>query len=200
LGVGSEYSWMRSGWRAGHLRVMGKADRSGTDAVALQRLRAAGAVLLGKTNVATELADWQSDNVVYGRTVHPLDATRTPGGSSGGGAAALAAGFVPLEMGSDLFGSLRVPAHWCGVCTHKPSFGIVPLRGHVPPGVPVLSVNAPPDLAVAGPMARSADDLALMLDVLAGADDAAPAWQLQLPPPRQQRLADFRVLQHLERR
>jgi amidase len=166
----------------------------GTDAVALQRLRAAGAVLLGKTNVATELADWQSDNVVYGRTVHPLDATRTPGGSSGGGAAALAAGFVPLEMGSDLFGSLRVPAHWCGVCTHKPSFGIVPLRGHVPPGVPVLSVNAPPDLAVAGPMARSADDLALMLDVLAGADDAAPAWQLQLPPPRQQRLADFRVL------
>lgn len=165
-----------------------------SDAVALQRLRAAGAVLLGKTNVATELADWQSDNPVYGRTLHPLDATRTPGGSSGGGAAALAAGLVPLEMGSDLFGSLRLPAHWCGVCAHKPSFGIVPLRGHVPPGVPVLSVNAAPDLAVAGPMARSAEDLALMLDVLAGADDPAPAWQLQLPPPRRQRLADFRVL------
>lgn len=152
------------------------------DAVAVQRLKAAGAVLLGKTNVAAALADWQSDNPVYGRTVHPLDATRTPGGSSGGSAAAVAAGLVPLELGSDLMGSIRVPAAFCGIYGHKPSLGLVPMRGHNFPGT-----EGPPSelLAVGGPLARSAADLGLALDVLAGADaPEAIAWRLALPAPR----------------
>jgi amidase len=165
------------------------------DAVAVARLRAAGAVIIGKTNVATRLGDWQSVNAVYGRTRNPWDLTRTPGGSSGGAAAALAAGFVPLELGSDLFGSLRIPAHCCGVFAHKPTHGLIPARGHAPPGTPELSVGADTDLGVVGPLARSAGDLMLALDVLAGPDDAqATAYRLALPPARRTRLRDFRVL------
>ncbi|WP_244306063.1 amidase [Paraburkholderia lacunae] len=165
------------------------------DAVAVRRLKNAGAVILGKTNVATMLGDWQTYNPVYGVTSNPWDLTRTPGGSSGGSAAALAAGFVPLELGSDIYGSLRVPAHCCGIYAHKPSHGLVPLRGAGPPGSPMLSVSVDPDLVVAGPMSRSAGDLALALDVLAGPDDAqAAAYRLELPPSRHTRLADFRVL------
>ncbi len=164
-------------------------------AVAVQRLERAGAVIIGKTNIATQLGDWQTFNPVYGTTNNPWDVARTPGGSSGGGAAALAAGFVSLELGSDLNGSLRIPAHCCGVFAHKPTFGIVPTRGFAPPGVPVLSVNKDVDFAVLGPMARSAADLALALDVIAGPDDAdAIAYTLSLPPPRHARLRDFRVL------
>ncbi|WP_280154736.1 amidase [Piscinibacter sp. XHJ-5] len=164
------------------------------DAVAVARLKAAGAVLLGKTNVALLLADWQTSNEVYGTTNNPWDPGRTPGGSSGGGAAALAAGFVSLEMGSDLAGSLRVPAHCCGVFAHKPTHGLVPLRGFAPPGTPSLSVGVDVDLAVAGPMARSAADLALALDVLAGPDEQpAVAYRLALPPPRHDALKDHRV-------
>ncbi len=166
-----------------------------TTAVAVQRLERAGAVIVGKTNVATQLGDWQTFNPVYGTTNNPWDATRTPGGSSGGGAAALAAGFVSLELGSDLNGSLRIPAHCCGVFAHKPTFGLVPTRGFAPPGVPVLSVNKDVDFAVLGPMARSASDLALALDVVAGPDEAeAIAYRLSLPPPRHEHLKDFRVL------
>lgn len=165
------------------------------DAIAVQRLRQAGAVILGKTNVATMLADWQSFNPVYGVTRNPWDLSRTPGGSSGGSAAALAAGYVSLELGSDFCGSLRVPAHCCGVFAHKPSQPLVPLRGQAPPGVPMLSVGFDPDLVVAGPMARSAADLKLALDVLAGPDDAlATAYRLALPAARHERLRDFRVL------
>jgi amidase len=165
------------------------------NAVAVARLKAAGAILLGKTNVATNLGDWQSFNPVYGLTRNPWDLARTPGGSSGGAAAALAAGFVPLELGSDLAGSLRVPAHCCGVFAHKPTHGLIPTRGHVPPGVPELSVNIDPDLAVVGPMARSAGDLALALEVLAGPDDAqAVGYRLALAPPRHARLDEFKVL------
>ena len=164
-------------------------------AVAVQRLERAGAVIIGKTNVATQLGDWQTFNPVYGTTNNPWDVARTPGGSSGGGAAALAAGFVSLELGSDLNGSLRIPAHCCGVFAHKPTFGLVPTRGFAPPGVPVLSVNKDVDFAVLGPMARGAADLALALDVIAGPDDAdAIAYTLSLPPPRHARLRDFRVL------
>ena len=141
-------------------------------AVAVQRLERAGAVIIGKTNVATQLGDWQTFNPVYGTTNNPWNTARTPGGSSGGGAAALAAGFVSLELGSDLNGSLRIPAHCCGVFAHKPTFGLVPTRGFAPPGVPVLSVNKDVDFGVLGPMARSAADLALALDVIAGPDDA----------------------------
>jgi amidase len=165
------------------------------DAVTVARLKASGAVILGKTNVSTHLADWQSTNAVYGRTRNPWDPARTPGGSSGGAAAALAAGFVSLELGSDLFGSLRVPAHCCGVFAHKPTVGLIPARGHAPPGTPELSVSADADLGVVGPLARCAGDLMLALDVLAGPDDAqATGYRLALPPARHTRLGDFRVL------
>ena len=111
-------------------------------------------------------SDWQSFNAIYGTTNNLWDLSRSAGGSSGGSAAALASGFVPLEVGSDLRGSIRVPAHYCGVYGHKPTHGIVPLRGHVPPGAEALPTN--PDLAVVGPLARCANDLTLAIDVLAG--------------------------------
>jgi amidase len=118
----------------------------------------------------------------------------TPGGSSGGAAAALAAGFVPLELGSDIGGSLRAPAHFCGVFAHKPSLDLVPQRGAGPPRTPAITVRG--DMAVAGPMARSAADLALELEVLAGPDELFDGigYKLALPPPRHEKLADFRVL------
>ena len=103
--------------------------RPDADALAVQRLKAAGAIILGKTNVPAGLSDWQSYNPVYGTTNNPWDLGRSPGGSSGGAAAALAAGFVPLELGSDIGGSLRCPAHFCGVFAHKPSLDLVPKRG-----------------------------------------------------------------------
>jgi len=167
----------------------------GQDAVAIARLKHAGAVIVGKTNVCSQLADWQTFNPVYGTTHNPWDLRRTPGGSSGGSAAALAAGFVALELGSDLSGSLRIPAHCCGVFAHKPTFGLLPTRGFVPPGVPVLSVNHDVDCSVVGPMARSAADLSMALDVMAGPDDAhAVAYRLALPPPRHAELSHYRVL------
>jgi amidase len=168
-----------------------KAWRPEEDGAAIARLKAAGAVILGKTNVATLLADWQSDNPVYGRSNNPWDPGRTPGGSSGGGAAAVASGMVPLELGSDLVGSIRIPAAFCGIFGLKPSFGLVPAEGLAPPGV----TGAPIPLAVLGPLARSASDLALALDVLAGPlGDEARGYRLALPEPRHPRLADYRVL------
>lgn len=134
-----------------------------SNAAVVRRMRAAGAIILGKTNVAPGLADWQSDNVVYGRTANPHDLTRTAGGSSGGSAAALAANMVPIEIGSDIGGSIRVPAAFCGVWGHKPSYELVDSYGHRFPG----SDGAPIPLGVAGPMARDAADLAAMLDILA---------------------------------
>jgi amidase len=152
-----------------------------TDALLVQRLEAAGAVVLGKSNVPPALGDWQAANPLHGRTLNPHDPTRTPGGSSGGSAAALAAGLVPLELGSDIGGSIRVPAHCCGVFGHKPSRGLLPSRGHAFPGTDGAGV----ELAVCGPLARDAADLALAFEVLAGADaQADPALRLQLPPPR----------------
>jgi amidase len=162
-----------------------------TDATAVARLRAAGAVILGKTNVPPFLADWQSANPVYGRTNHPLDPNRVPGGSSGGSAAALAAGMVPLEFGSDIGGSIRVPSAFCGVFGHKPSYNLVPQRGHAPPGLDGVW----PPLNVVGPMARSVEDLTLALDLTAGpADEEAKGYRVDLPPPRHAALKDFRVL------
>jgi amidase len=164
------------------------------DALAVARLKSAGVVILGKTNVPLSLADWQSYNDIHGATNNPWDRTRTPGGSSGGSSAALAAGFGPLSLGSDIGGSLRVPAHFCGICAHKPTHGLVASRGHVPPGVPARPGGV--DLAVIGPMARSVDDLILALDTIAGPDEAAEgrAYRLSLPPTRGEKLADFRVL------
>jgi len=168
--------------------------RPEVDALAVQRLKAAGAIILGKTNVPVALRDWQSYNEVYGTTNNPWDLSRSPGGSSGGSAAALAAGFVPLEFGSDIGGSLRAPAHFCGVFSHKPSLDLVPQRGSGPPQTPAIPVRG--DLAVIGPMARNAADLALELSVAAGPDELTEGigYKLALPPPRHDRLADFRVL------
>lgn len=161
------------------------------DAVAVARLKAAGAIILGKTNVPPFLADWQSTNPVYGRTKNPWDLGCSPGGSSGGSAAALAAGMTPLELGSDIGGSIRVPAAFCGVYGHKPSYGLVPTRGHAPPGLD----GAPIALAVVGPLARSPADLDLALGVVAGPEPhEARAYSLNLPPPRHAELADHRVL------
>jgi len=166
----------------------------GTDALSITRVKEAGGVILGKTNVPVGLGDWQSYNEIYGTTNNPYDLSRTPGGSSGGSSAALAAGFGALSLGSDIGGSLRVPAFHCGVYAHKPTFALVPSRGHTPPPFPPLPADR--DLAVIGPMARSAADLSLLLDVIAGPDpiEAGRAYRLELPPPRHSKLADFRVL------
>jgi amidase len=171
----------------------GKGFQPREDAVAVQRLKAAGAIVLGKTNVPLVLGDFQSYNEIYGTTNNPWDITRTPGGSSGGAAASLAAGFVPLELGSDIGGSLRNPAHFCGVFAHKPSYGLLPGRGHTPPGGRAIPYEV--DLAVIGPMARTAADLALALDILAGPDGPqATAYRLALPDSRQSELKNFRIL------
>ncbi|MBV8169374.1 MAG: amidase [Alphaproteobacteria bacterium] len=169
--------------------------RPAEDAVVVERLKAAGAVIMGKTNVPVALNDWQSTNPIYGTTNNPYDLERTPGGSSGGSAAALAAGYVALEAGSDIGGSLRTPAHYCGVFAHKTSYGIVPMRGHTFPKQPAVP-SAGDGLAVLGPMARSAQDLALALEVIAGPDPQSDGvgWRLVLPRPRQGALRDFRVL------
>ena len=165
-------------WGFAHARDF----RAQADAVAVARLKAAGAVLLGKTNVPVALGDWQSVNPIHGLTRNPRDPSRTPGGSSGGSAAALAAGFVALELGSDIGGSIRVPAHFCGVYGHKPTLGLLPAQGHDFPGYPPGAAN---ELAVIGPLARSLDDLELALDVLAGpVGPQSLAMQLRLPPAR----------------
>jgi len=148
-------------------------------------------VLLGKTNIPPMLSDWQADNPVYGRTVNPWDARLTPGGSTGGGAAALAAGLTALEFGSDIGGSIRVPAAFCGVYGHKPSETALPRSGQF--AIPPLP-NAGTALAVQGPLARAAEDLEHALDVVAGPElGEDTAWRLELPPPRASRLRDFRV-------
>jgi amidase len=171
-----------------------KDFRPPEDALAVTRLKAAGAIILGKTNVPVFLSDWQSYNDLYGTTNNPWDVRRTPGGSSGGSAASLAAGYVALELGSDIGGSLRTPAHYCGVFAHKPSLGLVPARGHTPPNLPALPMES--DLAVIGPMARTAADLTLGLDLIAGPDPEANAiaYRLALPPSRHGDLKDYRVL------
>lgn len=164
---------------------------STTHADAVQKLVDAGAIVLGKTNVPIYTGDWQSYNVIYGTTNNPWNVARTPGGSSGGAAAAVAAGFTLLELGSDIGGSIRTPAHYCGVYGHKPSYGVISLRGHMP-GPPGTMSDG--DLSVAGPMARTAVDLQLGLDVMAGPRVLeATAWQLTLPPARADKLQDFRV-------
>jgi amidase len=161
------------------------------DADAVARLRAAGAIPFGKTNVPLAAADHQSYNPVYGTTNNPWDVTRTPGGSSGGAAAAVAAGFSPLELGSDIGGSIRCPSHFCGVYGHKSSYGIVPMRGHIPPMPGALTM---PPLGIGGPLARSAADLELALDVLVAPTEVErTAWSVKISSSRHEKLADFRV-------
>ncbi len=166
------------------------------DAAPVARLRAAGAIPFAKTNLPIFAGDIQSFNDVYGTTNNPHDLERTPGGSSGGSAAALAMGFTSLELGSDIGGSIRVPAHYSGVSGHKPSYGIVPAHGQIP-GMPGTLTQA--DLAVAGPMSRSVRDLELGLEVLVGPDRwNAPAWRIELPPPRADSLDQLRIAAWLD--
>ncbi len=133
-----------------------------SDALAVQRLVVAGANIFGKTNVPLRLADFQSYNEVYGTTQNPWRSGHTPGGSSGGAAAALAAGLTGLELGSDIGGSIRNPAHYCGVFGHKPTWNLLPMRGHALGGQ-----LTPTDISVIGPLARSAEDLETQLRLLA---------------------------------
>ena len=153
-----------------------------SSATAVERLQRSGAIVMGKTNVPYLSGDLQTYNDIYGTTNNPWALDCGPGGSSGGSAASLAAGFAAAEFGSDIGGSIRTPAHLCGVFGHKPSFGIVPKRGHLSPPPGCLSEG---DLSVAGPLARSAEDLKLLLSLTAGPDWAdAAGWKLDLPPAR----------------
>jgi amidase len=170
-----------------------KEHRPESDAPTVRRLRDAGAVVLGNTNVPFMLSDWQSFNDTYGTSNNPWDGSRTPGGSSGGSAAALAAGFGHLSLGSDLAGSIRIPAHFCGVYGHKPTLNVVSRLGVIPPP-PGSPPTPPPDLSVAGPMARSAADLRLAMELLGGPDEEeAVACSWRLPPARAVRLSDYRI-------
>jgi len=166
------------------------------NAIAVQRLIDAGAIIFGKTNVPYHGGDFQSYNKVYGTTNNPWDLSRTPGGSSGGSAAALAAGFTPLELGSDIGGSVRFPAHYTGVFGHKTTFGIVPRYGHIPPMPGQVRRHQMPKipLFVIGPLARSAEDLELALEVLTTSGKAEEGGNRpKLLPPQQQRFSDYRV-------
>ena len=170
----------------GHLSA--KDHRAKSSSIAVRRLQAAGAVIFGKTNVPVDLADWQSYNPVYGTTSNPWNLDHTPGGSSGGSAAALAAGLTALEIGSDIGGSIRVPAHYCGVFGHKPTWTLCSNYTDYE-----TSLAAPIDIAVIGPMARSAEDLTTALTVLAGPDPDEMALTYNLPRPRVVDLKSLRV-------
>ncbi len=166
-----------------------KGNVTATSALAVQRLEKAGVVLFGKTNVPLMLSDHQSYNAIYGVTNNPWDVSRTPGGSSGGSAAALTAGLTGLEAGSDIGGSIRIPAHFCGVFGLKPTWGVVAPAGQALPGSHAYS-----DISVIGPLARGADDLDIALDAMAGPDDLdGVAWKVDLPACRAESLRDFRV-------
>ncbi|HET9691720.1 MAG TPA: amidase family protein, partial [Acidimicrobiales bacterium] len=150
------------------------------DAPVVARLRAAGAVVLGKTNVPAWSGDIQTFNDLFGTTANPWDPSRTPGGSSGGPAVAVATGMSAFETGTDIGGSIRTPSGWCGVCGHKPTFGVVPQRGYLDH---VAGGRTDADINVVGPIARSVRDLAMLLDVVAGPLPAeGRGWSLSLPP------------------
>ena len=166
-----------------------RTARATSNAVAVERFLHAGANIFGKSNVPTLLADWETANPVYGKTVNPWNHERTPGGSSGGAAAALAAGLTGLEVGSDIGGSIRNPAHYCGVYGHKPTWGVCTLAGHALPGV-----AHPSDITVIGPLARSAVDVELAFRILAGPDAIDGAgWKLALPKAERNTLRGWRV-------
>ena len=166
------------------------------NAEVVQALVDEGAIVFGKTNLPLFAMDFQSYNDVYGKTGNPWNSEKNPGGSSGGAAAALAAGLTGLEIGSDFGGSIRNPSHFCGTYGHKPTYGLVSLRGHIPPppGIYPGEYAGNSDIAVAGPMSRSPKDLGLILDIIAGPSIVQkPAWQLKLPPPVKKHLKDFRI-------
>ena len=165
--------------------------RPTADAPVVARLRRAGAVVMGKTNVPEWSGDIQTYNDLFGVTNNPWDPTLTPGGSSGGPAAAVAAGLTSFETGTDIGGSIRIPSSFCGICGHKPSFGVVSQRGYLDQ---VGGGMTDADINVFGPLARSVEDLELLLEVLAGPDEEdAAGWSLTLPPPRHRDLSGYRV-------
>ncbi|MEQ8858627.1 MAG: amidase [Pseudomonadales bacterium] len=179
--AGTPTTWGNPDW---------KGNIPAEDALPLRKLQAAGAIVFGKTNVPLALADFQSYNDVYGTTGNPYDHGRTPGGSSGGSAAALAAGLTGLETGSDIGGSIRNPAHFCGVFGHKPTWNLLWMRGHSGPG----DIRAMPDISVIGPLARSAQDLDTAVRTMAGPDDImARGYRLALPELPDQGLAGMKV-------
>jgi len=166
----------------------------------VESLLNAGAIIFGKTNLPFMAMDTQSFNEVYGQTNNPWDVTRTPGGSSGGAAAALATGLTGLEIGNDIGGSIRIPAHFCGVYGHKPTYNIVSMKGGsqpyglINPNYLETDYNPALDLAVTGPLARSAKDLRLAMDIIVGAPShERTAITIKLPPPRKTRLREFKV-------
>jgi amidase len=178
------------GLRTSHGRL--SDSRTATvDAPLVRRLRAAGAIVVGKTNVPVYLSDHQAANADFGRTRNPFDPARTPGGSSGGAGAAVAAGLSVADVGSDLAGSLRVPCSWCGLFGHRPSNGIVSKLGHMPwPEGGLLE----PMISAVGPMTRSAADAERFLDAIVGAEGLdAVAWRVELPPARVTTLREVRV-------
>lgn len=162
------------------------------DAVAVGKLKRAGAIIIGKTNMPEFAGDLQSFNDVAGTSNNPWNLGRTPGGSTGGGAAALAAGLGFLELGSDIGGSIRTPCHFCGIYGLKPTLNLVSDEGHIPP--PPGQIQAILDLPVSGPMARSAQDLRLELEIIAGpGPEEARAYHWRLPSPRGSRLKDYQI-------
>ena len=171
-----------------------KNTRAKANSTAVQRLLDAGAILIGATNVPFQLMDFQSYNEIYGTTNNPWDVSRTPGGSSGGTAAALAAGLGFLGLGSDIGGSIRAPAHFCGIFGHKPTLDVVSLRRPCSRRRAVEARASRPCWAVAGPMARTAQDLEAAMRVLGGPDPPdSVAYTWRLTPPRHKRLRDFRI-------
>ena len=167
--AGTPTTWGNPGW---------KNNIPQEDAESVKKLKQAGVVIFGKTNVPLMLADFQSYNEIYGTTNNPYDHTRIPGGSSGGSSAALAAGLTGIDTGSDIGGSIRNPAHYCGVFGHKPTWNLLWIRGHAPPG----DIRSKPDISVIGPLARSAHDLETAIMTMAGPDDImARGYRLNLP-------------------
>ena len=161
------------------------------DADVVAAVRAAGAIPFGKTNVPRWSGDIQTFNEIFGTTNNPWDTTRVPGGSSGGAATSVALGFTGFELGTDIGGSIRMPAAYCGVVGHKPSFGLVPCGGYLDR---VDYGTTEPDINVHGPIARSVDDLEMLLDVIAGPrPDRTIAVRYQLPQARHDRIDDYRV-------
>jgi amidase len=175
--------------------VCGAAERVDAiaehDATIVASIRSAGSIVMGKTNVPPYAGDYQCDNPVFGRTNNPWNLDRIPGGSSGGSAAVVATGLSPLEFGSDIGGSIRFPAAWCGIYGHRPSTGVIPVSGHFP-GSPLP--NPTFHLNTLGPFARSIEDLELAFDLVAGPEPGEEVgWRLEMPPARHHRLSDFRV-------
>lgn len=182
---------------AGMPTTWGDPERAGNlaarDSVVAERLRTAGAIIIGKTNIPAYLSDWETANPVYGETRNPHDLDRSAGGSSGGAAAAVASGFSYADIGSDLGGSIRLPAHYCGVHGLKPSWGVIPMRGHN-----AFGELREPDIGVAGPLVRGADDIGLLMDVVSGAEDPEDGWQLRPPAPRLDHLRNVRFAAMLD--